>query len=146
MIIDGINYTGVSMEVFVAIQFVKSSKELVTDEALIGSIANVIFKSGLTPEESEQVFDLTSIPQDQRIEILEKVESMKTEVGEFDIYYMTLLGDRKFVKTVGGEDTASDICLKSNRTLTPMQMRLGMGNMFYFRKDSNESDIEMSEV
>ena len=77
MIIDGVKYTGVSMEVYVAIQFVNGSKECVTDEALSGSIANVILKSNLTPEENEQVFDLTFIPQDQRIEIMETVESKK---------------------------------------------------------------------
>ena len=79
MIIDGVNYTGVSMEVYVAIQFVNGSKEHVTDEALSASIANVIAKSNLTPEENEQVFDLTFIPQDQRTEIMEIVEGMKRE-------------------------------------------------------------------
>ena len=77
MIIDGVKYTGVSMEVYVAIQFVNGSKECVTDEALSGSIANVILKSNLTPEENEQVFDLTFIPHDQRIEIMKIVESKK---------------------------------------------------------------------
>ena len=77
MIIDGINYTGVSMEVYVAIQLVNGSKEYVTDKALSGSIANVIAKSNLTPEENEQVFDLTGISQDQRTEIMEIVESKK---------------------------------------------------------------------
>ena len=140
MIIDGINYTGVSMEVFVAIKFVEGSQELVTDKYLSRSIADVILKSGLSPEENEQVFDLTSIPKKQRIEILEKVEAMKIEAGEFDIYYMTLLGDRKFVKTVYGEDFASDICLKSNKTLTPLQMHVGMGHMFFIKRDNNESN------
>ena len=140
MIIDGINYTGVSMEVFCAIQMVKGSQELVTPKYLSKSIANVILESGLTPEENEQVFDSTFIRQDQRIEILEIVESMKIEKGRFDIYYMTLLGDRKFVKTVYGDEIASDICLKNNRTLTPLQINLGMGVMFYIRKDANESD------
>ena len=67
------------MEVYVAIQFVNGSKECVTDGALPGSIANVIAKSNLTPEENEQVFDLTFIPQDQRTEIMEIVEGMKRE-------------------------------------------------------------------
>lgn len=80
MIIDGVNYTGVSMEVYVAIQFVNSSKEYVTDEALSKSIANVIAKSNLSPEDNEQVFDLTDIPQDQRIEIMEIVEAKKNRV------------------------------------------------------------------
>ena len=79
MIIDGVNYTGVSMEVYVAIQFVNGSKEHVTDEALSASIANVIAKSNLTPEENEQVFDLTFIPQDQRTEIMEIVKNLKRE-------------------------------------------------------------------
>ena len=65
------------MEVYVAIQFVNGSKEHVTDEALSASIANVIAKSNLTPEENEQVFDLTGISQDQRTEIMEIVESKK---------------------------------------------------------------------
>ena len=65
------------MEVYVAIQLVNGSKEYVTDKALSGSIANVIAKSNLTPEENEQVFDLTFIPQDQRIEIMEILEIKK---------------------------------------------------------------------
>jgi len=80
MIIDGVEYTGVSMEVFSAIQMVKGSKELVTDEALAKSIANVIIQSNLTPEENKQVFDLTSIPEHQRTEIMQIVEEMKNDV------------------------------------------------------------------
>ena len=79
MNIDGVNYTGVSMEVYVAIQFVNGSKEHVTDEYLSKSIANVIAKSNLTPEDIEQVLDLTGIPQDQRTEIMEIIEAMKRE-------------------------------------------------------------------
>lgn len=135
MIIDSVNYTGVSMEVFVTIEMIKGTREGVTDKYFARSVANIIAKSGLTPEENEQVFDLTSIPQDQRIEILEKVKSIVKEEGEFDLYYFTLLGDRKFVKTVISEEIASDICLKSNQTLTPLQMRVGMGNMFYIKKE-----------
>ena len=77
MIIDGVKYTGVSMEVFVAIQFVNGSKECVTDEYLSKSIANDISKSRLSPEDIEQVLDLTDIPHDQRIEIMKIVESKK---------------------------------------------------------------------
>ena len=67
------------MEVFVAIKFVEGSQELVTEEALSKSIANVIAKSNLTPEENEQVFNLAGIPHDQRTEIMEIVEGMKRE-------------------------------------------------------------------
>ncbi|MCK5012847.1 MAG: hypothetical protein KAS66_03425 [Candidatus Omnitrophica bacterium] len=70
------------MEVYVAIQLVNGSKEHVTDEALSGSIANVIAKSNLTPEDIKQVFDSTFIPQNQRTEIMEIVESKKIEVED----------------------------------------------------------------
>lgn len=135
MIMNGINYTGVSVEVFTTVQMVKASQELITDEYLSNSIADIILKSGLTSEENEQVFNLTSISQDQRTEILEKVEFMKNESGEFDIYHMSFLFERKFVKTVNDKEIASDICSKSNRTLTPEQSRLGADYTFYRKRD-----------
>lgn len=67
------------MKVYVAIKFVEGSKEYVTDEALPKSIVNVISKSNLSPDENEQVFDLTGISQDQRTETMEIVENMKGE-------------------------------------------------------------------
>ena len=67
------------MEVYVAIQLVNGSKEYVTDEALSASITNIITKSNLTPEDIKQVFDLTFIPYDQRIEIMENIEVIKRE-------------------------------------------------------------------
>ena len=77
MIIDDVNCVGVSMEVFCAIQMVKSSQELVTDLYLSQSIANVILESKLNDEDIEQVFDLTSIHNEQIIEIMGIVETMR---------------------------------------------------------------------
>ena len=79
VIIDGIAYTGVSMDVYVAIQLVNSTKELVTEEYLSYSISRII-KAGkdmqrLTGKDITQIFDLTDIPEEQRKEILEKVDS-----------------------------------------------------------------------
>lgn len=79
VIIDGVAYTGVSMNVYVAIQLVNSTKELVTDKFLSYSISRIIKASidtqGLTDKDITQIFDLTDIPEEQRKEILEKVDS-----------------------------------------------------------------------
>lgn len=140
MIIDNVEYTGVSMKVFLVIQMIEGSKELITEEFLGDSIANDILTANLTPEENEQVFDLTSIPQDQRIKIMERVEFLINEGRCFDIFYMNFLWERELIKTVCDEDTASDICYKSNRTLTPESLKMGVGHMFYDKREKNESD------
>lgn len=54
----------------------------------------------------------------------------------FDIYYHTLLSGRTYVKTVGDEDTASAMCIKNNRKMTPTQVKLNDGRMYFIENPS----------
>lgn len=49
----------------------------------------------------------------------------------FDVYYSTLLESRNFIMTVDDSDIAAAMCLKNNKTLSQLQMNVGMGNMFF---------------
>lgn len=80
MIIDGVDYTGVSIEVYCTIQMVKGSQELVTDLYLSKSIANVILESELNDKDIQQVFDLTSTRNEHIIEIMGMVETMRKKL------------------------------------------------------------------
>ena len=48
----------------------------------------------------------------------------------FDIYCRTAVG-RMFIQTEDDEDTASKICRKNNTTMTPEQIKVGWGHMYY---------------
>ena len=63
----------------------------------------------------------------------------------FDIYYHTLSSGRTYVKTVGDEDTASAMCIKNNRKMTPTQVKLNDGHM-YFIENPCKTRTEMHHI
>ena len=58
------------------------------------------------------------------------MQSEEVCIMPFDIYCKTAIG-RMFIQTEDDEDTASKICRKNNITMTPEQIAVGWGHMYY---------------
>ena len=54
----------------------------------------------------------------------------------FDIFCTTALG-KMFIQTEDNENVASEICRKNNITMTPEQVIVGWGHMYYTERQGD---------